>query len=370
MPTTAPSLPKLRYFRTRGGRIGTLLAAVVALTLPFMVSDNFWLAILTTAGVLALGAVGLNLVSGYLGEASLAQAFFLAVGCYAGAAAGMKAELPMLGWVGVVLVVGAAVGMLSAPLALRLSGPHLIVITLGLVFLGQYLFSNWRDLTGGPGGMPFELPMQVGGIDFSALEFGGYLYSSAQGLAFLAWVLVALAMLWVNNIATSRRGREMMALRDNPLAAQVAGVSAWRTKVGAFAVSGALAALAGALYAQQISYVEPAVFDLTLSIEFVVILVVGGNATAFGPVLGGAFVALVPAVLSRYLGDLPFVLQPNEDGLGLTVAQLSALVYALLLVLFLLFEPRGMNALITKGVGAFRRIVGSRRGSSNPAPTI
>ncbi|MFI8090696.1 branched-chain amino acid ABC transporter permease [Streptomyces sp. NPDC086080] len=367
MSTTGSLTARMPYFTGPSARIGTAVAAVVALVLPFMINDVFWLAILTTAGVYTLGAVSLNAVAGYLGEASLGQAFFLSVGCYAGVAAGMKGQLPLLGWVAVVLVVGALAGLVVAPLAMRLSGPHLIIITLGLVFLGQYVFSNWRGLTGGPGGTAFALPMSIGDLDFGALQFGGYLYSREQGLSLLTWIFVAIAMWWVHNIATSRRGRETRAVRDNPLAAQVAGVSVWRCKAGAFAVSGALAALAGALFAQQISYVEPEIFNFHLSIQFVAILVIGGSATAFGPAIGGVFVALIPALLTRYLTDAPFVLAPNDKGFGMTVSQLSSFTYAVLLVLFLLFEPRGINALITRAVGVCSRIATGHRSPSVPA---
>ena len=370
MSTTIAAKAKLPYFTGWPARLGTAVAAVVALAAPFMISDVFWLSIVITAGVYALGAISLNVVAGYLGETSLGQAFFLSIGCYAGVAAGMKLHLPLLGWLVVVLVIGAAAGTLVAPLALRLSGPHLVIITLGLVFLGNYIFSNWRSLTGGPGGTPVTLPTAIGGLDLAALQFGGLRYSSAQGLGLLTWVCVGLAMWWVYNIATSRRGRDLRAIRDNPLAAEVAGVNTARRKVGAFAVSGALGALAGALFAQQISYIEPEVFNLMLSLQLVAILVIGGSGTAFGPVIGGVFAALLPAVLTRYLGNLPFVLAPNEKGFGMTVSQLSAFIYAVLLVVFLLFEPRGINALVGRAIHAGGRIVARRRPTAVSAPLV
>jgi branched-chain amino acid transport system permease protein len=334
-----------------------IVFVIAILTVPLSVQDRFWLSIIATAGIYAMAATGLNVLTGYLGEASLGQAFFLAIGCYTGVAVGTHLELPLVVWIVAVLVCGGVVGAAISPLSMRLSGPHLIVVTLGLVYLGIYLFNNWRSLSGGPGGIPIDLPLSLGGLDFQALTIGTTVYTAGQGLALLIWILLALCLWWVYNISHSRRGREMRAIRDNPLAAQVAGVNLWRTRVVAFAMSGSIAALAGALYAQNVGYVEPAAFSLMLSIELVAVLIIGGAATTFGPVIGGIFVAAVPAVLDRYLGGLPFVLGATDTGFGMTVPQVSGLVYALLLVLFLIFEPHGISALIRRGAAAVGRLV-------------
>jgi branched-chain amino acid transport system permease protein len=352
--TTRRAHSPLRYLPHRRAQIGVAVFVIAIFLVPLSIQDRFWLSIVATAGIYAMAATGLNVLTGYLGEASLGQAFFLAVGCFTGVAVGMKLELPLLAWAAAVLICGAVVGALVAPLSMRLSGPHLIVVTLGLVYLGIYLFNNWRSLSGGPGGLAIDLPLSVGGLDFSELTIGTTLYSAGQGVALLIWILVALCLWWVYNVSHSRRGREMRAIRDNPLAAQVAGVNLWRTRLVAFSMSGAIAALAGALYAQNVGYVEPAAFSLMLSIELVAVLIIGGSATTFGPVIGGIFVAAVPAVLDRYLGGVPFILGATEGGFGMTVPQVSGLVYALLLVLFLIFEPRGISAVLKRGATAVR----------------
>lgn len=355
--TTTREHPPLRYVPHRSARIGVALFVIAIFLVPLSIQDRFWLSIIATAGIYAMAATGLNVLTGYLGEASLGQAFFLAVGCYTGVAIGMNLELPFLGWVAAVLVCGGVVGAAIAPLSMRLSGPHLIVVTLGLVYLGIYLFNNWRSISGGPGGLAVDMPLSIGGLDFSELTIGTTLYTTGQGQALLIWILVALCLWWVYNISHSRRGREMKAIRDNPLAAQVAGVNLWRTRLVAFSMSGAIAALAGALYAQNVGYVEPAAFSLMLSIELVAVLIIGGSATTFGPVIGGLFVASVPALLDHYLTGVPFVLGATDGGFGMTVPQVSGFIYALLLVLFLIFEPRGISALLKRGTAAVRQVV-------------
>lgn len=333
--------------------------ALLAVTLPLSVADRFWLSVLTTAGVFTVGAVGLNLLTGYLGEASLGHAFFMGLGAYIGIWVGQELEAPLLVWLPAVLLGGALIGALTGPLALRLRGGHLLMVTLALVFLGQWVFTNWRDVTGGPSGRSVDLPLALGALDFSELTIGGTQYSATQGFAVLVWGLCVVAIVLVRNITRSRTGRAMRAIHDNELAASAAGVSLFRAKMGAFVVSSALAALAGALYAQQLRFLEPASFGLLLSIQFFVILIIGGTGSTAGPILGSFFIAAVPLLLQR-LDDLPFVLSPTDEGFGFTAGELANFLFAALLVLFLLFEPRGLARIFARLTGLGTRLTRGR----------
>jgi branched-chain amino acid transport system permease protein len=145
----------------------------------------------------------------------------------------------------------------------------------------------------------------------------------------------------------------MQATRDNDLAADVVGISLFRVKAGAFIVSSALAALAGGLLAAVIQYVEPDQFNLELSLQYLSILIVGGVASTFGPVIGALVVGALPELLSRFGGSIPLV-KSNTDlggGWGLSTAQFTVFSYGILLVLFLLLEPRGLAVLIERLVG-------------------
>lgn len=364
--TTHTERARVRYIAGAPARIGVLVFAIAIVAVPLLVADRFWLAVIATAGVYALGAIGLNVLSGYLGEPSLGQAFFLAVGCYAGLAAGTLIELPLLLWLAAVIVAGSLIGVIVAPLSMRLSGAHFIIVSLGLVYIGVWAFTNLRVVSGGPGGKSFALPLSIGGLDFNNLSIGPIAFTSGQGLALLIWIVVGLCLVWVYNVANSRIGREMKAIRDNVLAAQVAGVNLWRRRLVAFVMCGTMAALAGAFYGQSVRYVEPGAFDLMMSIEIVAMLIIGGSATTFGPIIGAVFVALIPALLDRYLGDLPFVLGPTETGFGMTVPQLSGTIFALLLVFFLIREPRGIAKLIEQLAS---RISTTRKRNSPISPT-
>ena len=218
------------------------------------------------------------------------------------------------------------------------------MLTLGLVYVGLYVFTNWDQLTGGPNGTSADLPMVLGPIDFAAPQLGPMTYSSAQGLFILAWLCVAVSLLVVRNVIRSRPGRAMLAVRDGELAAEVAGAPAKRSKVNAFALSGALAGLAGALLVAQLSYVAPAQFTLQMSISFLVMIIVGGVGTTWGPVIGAVLVSAIPLVIKEYSEYVPLLKSDFDTagGFGLREGQFNLLTYGLLLFLFVLIEPRGL----------------------------
>lgn len=335
---------ELRLFQSRWSLVGALvfLAAIVAV--PLSTADPFLLALGATGGIYAVGAIGLNLLMGYAGQISLGHAFFVSVGAYAAVAVGALAQLPLPVWLLGAAAAGGLAGALVGPFALRLRGLYQIVLTLGLVYVGLYVFTNWDSLTGGPNGTSADLPMVLGPIDFAAPQLGPMTYSSAQGLFILAWLCVAVSLLVVRNVIRSRPGRAMLAVRDGELAAEVAGAPAKRSKVNAFALSGAVAGLAGALLVAQLSYVAPAQFNLQMSISFLVMIIVGGVGTTWGPVIGAVLVSAIPLVIKEYSEYVPLLKSDFDTagGFGLREAEFNLLTYGLLLFLFVLIEPRGL----------------------------
>lgn len=316
--------------------------AVVWLTVPLALSD-FWLSVLNFAGIAAVGAVGLNLLTGWCGQVSLGHAFFLGAGAYTCAWLGGTLGLPAAVWLPAAALVGAALGAAVGPFALRFEGNYLAVVSLALVFVGQHVFLNWDGLTGGPSGRADLPAVTAGPLDFGSLQVLGRSFTLDQAYFWVVWALVILVIAASANLLRSRAGRAMVAVRDNSLAAGVVGVDVARTKIGAFALSSALAALAGALYGSYRTYVGPEEWDLLLSVQYVAIVIVGGIGTVAGPVLGALFVGGMPRVVEEVSGAIPFVAEGTEP--GLTVAQLNQLLYGLLIVGFLVVEPRGLGAL-------------------------
>jgi branched-chain amino acid transport system permease protein len=222
------------------------------------------------------------------------------------------------------------------PVALRLSGLYLAIVTLGLVFIGQHVFFNAESLTGGPQGRAFPPvftePLGVGGL---LIDTNGLYY-------YLALALLAGATAFAWNVRRTRSGRAMVAVRERELAASVMGVDVRRVKIAAFTASAVMAGVSGALYASYLSFAQPGEWSLLLSIQFVAAVIVGGMGSVAGPLLGSAVVFALPTVLK----NLPFL--PEEAAGGISVSDLSSIAYGLLIVAFLVLQPRGLVGLVNQ----------------------
>ncbi len=342
----------------------------------FMSSDD-WLLLLTTVGVYAIGALGLNILTGLAGQVSLGHAFFMGVGAYTaawlGAAPGPHKGmgLPIWIWLPIAGVVPAIIGFLVAPTAVRVRGLYLAIVTLGLVFIGEYVFRNWASLTGGSQtGRTFpgfqirlwreEPPLLDLGVD------GDWL--SKEGKIFLfVLLLTVLAVLIAKNIQRTRIGRAFQSIRDRDVAAEVMGVDEVRYKMLAFGISSFFAGTSGALLASVFARTIPERWDLILSVQFIAIILIGGAGTVSGTIMGSMFVILLPrgvqaftewlkvaasgeGILARSL-DLFVSLGPDDFGVvntvagvapGLSVFQLNQVLFGLLIIGFLIFEPLGL----------------------------
>jgi branched-chain amino acid transport system permease protein len=327
-------------FRSRLAKAGAVMLLVAWVVLPLTLPE-YWASIFVYAGIAAIGAIGLNLLTGFTGQASLGHAVFYGIGAYAAAVFAGRWGLPFPLWLVAASMVGGFVGGLTGPFALRLRGNYLVIVSLGLLVLGQHVFENWSSVTGGLTGTPVRAPVAVGPVDVGSLSIGTLRLSRSQGYLYFVWVVVAFLALAAHNIARSRPGRALQAIRDRDLAAEVIGVSLVHFKVGAFVVSSGYAACAGALYASYARYVSPLDFSLFLSIQFIAMIVVGGIGTIHGSILGALFLTMLPRVIESVSGRLPFVSADGTGG-GLTVQSLNQALFGLLIIAFLLFEPRGL----------------------------
>ena len=344
----------LRLIGSWHALVGWFLVVAAVVAAPFMIQTEFWIGVLNNAGIFAIGAIGLNLLTGYTGQVSLGHAFFMGVGAYAAVIVGVQNEMPLLIWLPAAAVAGAVVGGLIGPFALRLRGNYLAVVSLGLIFLGLHIFENWESVTGGSSGTNVTAGFDVFGFDFAAIDFMDEQGRRARGLFWLIWALVLVSAVVAKNIVRTRPGRAMQAIRDRDVAAEVIGVSLARYKIGAFALSGAYAAAAGALFAANQVFVSPAEsWNLQQSIQYIAIIIVGGVGTIFGSVLGAVFLGAMPEVVSKYSTNIPFVASGAGDE-GLTVFQLNRAIFGLLIVGFLVFEPRGLAAIWLRLKAYFR----------------
>lgn len=349
--------PKL--FDTTLKKILAIAFVVVILAVPLNIADSYVLTVLTTAGITAIAATGLNLLTGYAGQISLGHAFFVGAGAFAAQAFGGQLGLPFLVWLPLSAIFAGVLGAVVAPFALRLKGPYLAIVSLGLVYLGIYAARNLTPITGGLNGTVVTAPVSIGPLDFTRLQIGPFVLSREQGMFILCWLILALVLLATANIVRSRSGRAMQAVRDQDLAAEVLGVHMLPTMMNAFIVSSVIGGLAGGLLAVQLQYIRPENFGIELSIEYVAVIVIGGLASIWGPVLGALFIGLVPVLATWAAAYLPFIAQPGQQA-GLSVTDFRLIVYGVLIVVFLLYRRSGLISFFSFSRASARR---------SPSPT-
>ncbi|MEQ4304599.1 branched-chain amino acid ABC transporter permease [Plantactinospora sp. B6F1] len=335
---------ELSLFDTPAKRAAMAVLLVAALLMPFLLTDEV-LQLLALGCVAAIGAIGLGLVTGYAGQVSLGHAFFLAVGAYTAAAISGDPDGRVIGfgvtnilvWLPAAGLVAGLAGVLVAPLATRLRGLYLAIVTLGLVFIGQHVFSEWSALTGGAGvGRP-AATLEFFGQPIAAT---GPLGTRDQKLYWLMLLLLLGFALAAANLARSKVGRAFTAIRDRDIAAGVIGVNLARYKTIAFAVSSAYAGCAGALLYTITGFFDPGSFSLLLSVQYIAMVLIGGAGTISGAIAGAFFITLLPRFTRELQAWVPFLsAQPNEVP---NVFQVETILYGVLLVVFLIFEPRGL----------------------------
>ncbi len=338
-----------------------LCLAVVVVIIFFSVATDDWLTIVNFTLIAAIASLGLNVLSGYTGQVSLGIAFFMSIGAYTAAVLGgippttpldpFGLGLSFLIWLPAAGIVAALVGALIGPTALRLKGFYLGIVTLSLVFIGNYIFMNARAVSGGPQGRTFPVPA-IGDFSFDQQNtIFGITLTSGQQFFLLILPILGLSALFVGNVMRSRAGRAFKAVRDNEVGATIMGVNLFEAKMGAFILSSFLAGIAGALFASFSRYVIPNYWSLTLSIEFVAAIIVGGIASVWGSILGAAFVFGLPLVIDQFS-----LLPVGSSSGGLSSGDLNALIYGVLIIVFLLFEPGGVIGMVRRGQELVRKL--------------
>jgi branched-chain amino acid transport system permease protein len=345
---------------TRLAKTATLLAvAIVAVVLPFAFNAG-QLTTATFVVIAAIGALGLNVLTGYTGQVSLGHAFFLAVGAYTAAVLGGNVHLTAAIWLPAAGVIAALCGAIVGPTALRLHGLYLAIVTLGIVYIGQHVWFNVASISGGPGGRSFP-PVTFGSFDFSSgqqLTLGGLVIDHNGLYYYLALIILGAAMLYVWNLSRSRPGRAMQAVREREIAAAVMGVNLARTKVSAFVISSFLAGVSGALYASYLSFATPGQWNVLLSVQYVAAIIVGGIGTVWGPLLGSIVIFAMPSVLQS--------LVPQSSSGGLPLDDISSIAFGVLIIAFFVFEPRGIVGLGGRAAALWSRAGVHRAGDIRP----
>lgn len=323
-----------------------LAFAVVLVLFPFFAGKQ-WLSVGVFGLIISIGALSLNVLSGYTGLASLGHAFFLGVGAYTCAYFGLNLNWSFLLWLPMAGLVAGIIGLAIGTITLRFRGFYLSIVTLGLVFIGEYIFMNWKDISGGANGRRTPAPA-LGDFSWAnTSSFGPLELTRDQKYYFLVLPLTILVTIFVRNVLRTRTGRAFQAVRDREVAAALMGIDIARTRIISFVFSTVLAGLCGALYASYLSYIQPNQWDLSFSIQFIAMIIIGGISTVSGSIIGAFFIVALPQLIDNYIDLLPFVQKGAGTG-GITAGDFKEITYAILLSLFLVFEPGGI-------IGIYRR---------------
>ena len=319
------------------------LLAIAVLLLPVLLSP-YYVGEITWVFIYGISGVALMVLVGYTGLISLGHAAFLGIGAYAHAYF-LHHGLPFLASVALSTLITTACGIVVGLPALRMTGIYLAIATLAFAVIIQEVFTRWEAVTGGFAGMAVEKPV-IFGVPFHH-EWAFY-YLCAAMLALTLWL--------TRNLLRSPTGRAWIAIRDSEIAAQSMGVNLAVYKSIAFAYSAALMGLAGALFAHKIAYLAPDIFTILLSIQLLLLVIVGGLGSLHGAVLGAIFVALLPPIIAILRDAIPATLADVAGATGIALIAVvgrgigdflrkpgvEAGIFGLILVLVILLEPLGM----------------------------
>jgi branched-chain amino acid transport system permease protein len=312
------------------------LLAFAYLGLPWLASDYLLRAMILPFLILAIAAIGLNILVGYCGQVSLGTAGFMGVGAYV--AYNLAVRVPQLNFFLVLAVAGAAAaaaGIAFGIPSLRIKGLYVAVATLAAQFFLGWLFAHVKWLT-------HDSPS--GSVSTSTIElFGLPLQSPLRKYLFVLTIVCGLTLM-AKNLVRSHAGRAWMAIRDMDVAAEVIGIRPLHAKLSAFAVCSFYAGVAGALWGfVHLGSWEPAAFDAELSFNLLFMVIIGGMGSILGSFFGAAFIVVLPLLLNqapRWLGiELSTALQSN----------LESMVFGSLIVVFLIAEPHGLAKLWSTG---------------------
>jgi len=269
----------------------------------------------------AILAVTLNFILGYAGIFSIAHALFFGVGAYTATFVAMKLGAGFLSATAAGMGLAAVISLALALPALRVRGEYFVAASLGLQMLAITVFTEWKSVTGGIGGLTNIPPARILGFEITQPEH----------FLVLSLICLILIILIIRALVRSSFGRSLKAIRDDETAASALGKNVALLKTLAVMVSSSFAAVAGSLFTFYLSFINVESFVLEVSVQIIAMVIIGGTGTLLGPVIGAVIVLLLPALLT-YLPYLP----PTEIG------SIQQMIYGLAMVLLMIFRPSGL----------------------------
>ena len=304
-----------------------VLILVAALILP-TISSSFFVHLLNLSFLAAIGALGLMLLTGLCGQISLGQAAFLAVGAYTTVVLDRHAGLPFVLVVPASALAGAVLGFIVGLPSLRFRGVYLAISTLAMHYAIIFVATSYQA--------KFE-KSATSGITINDPSIGSFVLQGDKNWYYFLLVLLTLVTIGCVNLVRTRPGRAWMAIRDRDIAAEALGINLTRYKLMAFVVSSSLAALSGSLLAYYSNVVTVEKYTLDLAVIYVAMIVVGGMGSILGALLGAIFITLLPFGVDQLFSYLPRSWRFGSILFGVQVGMVG-----LCIILFLLFEPKGL----------------------------
>jgi branched-chain amino acid transport system permease protein len=298
------------------------LAVAFALIFPHLGFKAYYLHIAVLSLLNILLALGLNLIAGYAGQLSLAQAAFFGIGAYVSALLMLNFQLSFWLAAPVAALCSGLVAIAIGVPTLRLKGPYFVIATMGFGEIVRQIFLNWQTVTRGPNGLtgiPAPNPISLG---FVRLTF-----ESRVENYYLILVVLLLVLVLYYNLVHSRVGRALRAIRNDYIATQVMGIHVAFYRILAFAGGAALSGLTGALYAGYIRFVSPDTFTTGESINILIMMVIGGMGTIIGPIIGAVFITYLLETMRVF-------------------AEYRLVIYGLLMFLVILYMPKGIAGML------------------------
>lgn len=301
---------------------------------PLFLGD-YYLSQLGLVAIAAIGAVGLNILLGYCGQLSIGHAAFMSVGAYTAANLVTKFDLPMIITLPAGGLMAAAIGVLVGIPSLRIKGVYLAIATLAAQFIIEWIINHSPAISGGAQAS-IEIPRPS--------LFGEILFDQWIELYLFLVGMAALAIIVAQNIVRSRLGRAFIAIRDQDIAAEIIGISVFKYKLYAFAISSFYAGICGVLYTYYHGIASYEQFQLAISIDFLAMVIIGGLGSILGSVFGAFFISLLPIVIRVFMENVGgLFLEP--DVLAQSISQLRQILFGVLIIVFLILEPDGLARL-------------------------
>lgn len=301
-----------------------LVILIIALVIPLIISNRYYAQVITMSLLFAIGALSLNLIMGFTGQASLAHSGFFGIGAY-----GVAILTYTYGWnfwpallVGALL--SAFVGLLVGMPALRTRGAYFAITTMCLGEIIYLIAGNWIELTGGHNGIvgvPVPSPIPIPGL-------GRITFDSQVSQYYLVLFFLLLTLFVMYRLTKSLRGMTFLATAINEDLAEAVGINIFRTKLLSFVVANFFAALAGGLYASLIGSISPSVSSIGMTFNFLMYVLLGGITTLAGPIIGAFFIPVLLEYM-QFLQDYQMIL------------------FGLLLIVVIIYFPKGCMGLYT-----------------------